>query len=1124
VLQDLPDDNWFEVQISEDVAGLTPCKTPSDFRVQYCWSQERGGLERHISHGAAYAGHACFISGQRFWHVTGTSAQDEAFLDRELVDGEGILELATRRNATWRKRGLPYQCRLRYVGSDALTVHIGQVTEQALELLVDWRVNPASIEPIASLQGYVVADGILMRGVAPQALFQEPPNQHSTRRILSQDVPVFMADMWSSLKPFCKGPTDELRTHRTVPKAGPLVIELQSRPARGIGSPAAVPVLTCEGHRVPAEELSRQIEVTARYVRVPTGWLGVESLAMAGVGPLGRAADGTALQPIDLSPAEVLMRGSARVEGPWDAIEPSDFDLPKSGPAPEATARSHLEWQLQWAIPGGIVGQLDKYAPVLEKVLAALTGRAPDARILIVCSKQVLSSLGAGWARMVSQRFEGKASDPKFKARGGVVVLAASRAVESTPPLQRAKWDLLCLVGADGLIKSNRSKLYEALSRFRARLTVGLFSSADFLTSRVKNEAMSAVFGLSPGPASPLVWTSGLRDPLAPAPSLPGAYRLKGRRAEAEPAAAQLAVHPAPGAPAATPIPAKTGAFLISATTGEQEAGERFVAAARELARRGGRRAPFVPFHCYWPTYGDMTEDQLRWYLYWRGQVREGQYYDTDLSYIFVHVYELLNDVGVHDAADGLGKLTGLFCGYRDRYPKLADYLVDWIADYIVVNRLPEEPLNVYREATEAGFEQRDVDLPLAACIARPLHEMPIVLVDQLTDYKIRKGKFYGMGNAEMVDRHMGLAFEQVNEYMAEQSGRGIFDLFRPCPPQPVRRSPFQSALYAGDTREVTIARVIPYSQHPPLREFLTGVAKYTENRLRARQGYSGRLRGMVIGPAIMALLDRMIPLGEDARQPAAVRRQVTIDHGRVEALIKESDQLLATLLSDVEAASHTPLSKLEPSLAPRRPKMQRPAGTPDGLLTDLDPVSDVLKGATPQEREVLQALAGMGWEANETALADALGGVLVEPTIDRINSLSLEFLGDFLIASEDGCKVVAEDYRDELEHLLPKPEGVGRVPSSQIGLAPEWVDLRRELADYQLKALSAMVRGENPMLALQQLAASRGLMPEMLIDSINELALSMVGDLLIAPDDVPPAICQESAEAVKQMLGSTTA
>lgn len=89
--------------------------------------------------------------------------------------------------------------------------------------------------------------------------------------------------------------------------------------------------------------------------------------------------------------------------------------------------------------------------------------------------------------------------------------------------------------------------------------------------------------------------------------------------------------------------------FEISYSTG----GNDFIRKAQKYVRRRETQAQFVPFMSYWPTYGSMTDAQQRWYFYWRDQVRNGIYPDTDLSYVFVHVYELINNVGIENGVDG---------------------------------------------------------------------------------------------------------------------------------------------------------------------------------------------------------------------------------------------------------------------------------------------------------------------------------------------------------------------------------------------------------------------------------------------------------------------------------------
>ena len=92
-------------------------------------------------------------------------------------------------------------------------------------------------------------------------------------------------------------------------------------------------------------------------------------------------------------------------------------------------------------------------------------------------------------------------------------------------------------------------------------------------------------------------------------------------------------------------------------------------------ASREGKNTAFVPFMSYWPTYDSMNKAQQAWYFYWRSQIRQGNYVDTDLSYIFVSIYELLNGIGWRDPQEGYQKLMQLWAAYRKKFPSLDHYL-----------------------------------------------------------------------------------------------------------------------------------------------------------------------------------------------------------------------------------------------------------------------------------------------------------------------------------------------------------------------------------------------------------------------------------------------------------------
>ena len=108
-----------------------------------------------------------------------------------------------------------------------------------------------------------------------------------------------------------------------------------------------------------------------------------------------------------------------------------------------------------------------------------------------------------------------------------------------------------------------------------------------------------------------------------------------------------------------------------------------FIEMAREYADRTAEKSNPVPFMCYWPSYEFMSDAQLNWYFYLRGCLRNGEYITADLSYIFVYIYEIINQINVLNPEDGFKTLINIWAHYRKTFFKLDHYMIGWTSDYI---------------------------------------------------------------------------------------------------------------------------------------------------------------------------------------------------------------------------------------------------------------------------------------------------------------------------------------------------------------------------------------------------------------------------------------------------------
>ena len=72
----------------------------------------------------------------------------------------------------------------------------------------------------------------------------------------------------------------------------------------------------------------------------------------------------------------------------------------------------------------------------------------------------------------------------------------------------------------------------------------------------------------------------------------------------------------------------------------------------------------------YYPTYLDLTTEQLRGYFSWRTAVRRGEVVKCPVPFQFMYVYELLNGIGVEHGADNFHRIDSFCLEYSKKDDK----------------------------------------------------------------------------------------------------------------------------------------------------------------------------------------------------------------------------------------------------------------------------------------------------------------------------------------------------------------------------------------------------------------------------------------------------------------------
>lgn len=512
---------------------------------------------------------------------------------------------------------------------------------------------------------------------------------------------------------------------------------------------------------------------------------------------------------------------------------------------------------------------------------------------------------------------------------------------------------------------------------------------------------------------------------------------------------------------------------------------QQFAMRARELAWHVEPEHPFVPFKSYWPTYDNMTSAQYKWYFYWREEVRSGRYPDSDLSYLFLYMYELINGVGWSNPAQGYQLLNNVWKSYRERYSKLDTYAREWLFDFSLIHGLNMPVTDTYNRIPRSlSSELKELEW------LRRLSAQPILLnwdlLSDLMDYEPDKSRFYQEGGRKDMKMYGPKVVALVDAYFGRTKGQRLIELFRPREKKS-ERYVFRSAVYDYDIygRTATVM-TLPISEHPPLRHYITQLIRMMENKLRELRGFKGRLRGIEVEPEIEELVARFLkkeiqPAIEDSKEKAA-QPEVQIDTAKLRRIQQESDDVRDMLLIDDSETLTKSTTGAEGSTG-----LQRQAE-----LSSVSSGNSVRSAQSLKQRQGQKRDAPLQMDIFE--LGESVQAELAPAEVDGVSTLNEDKESELLATKAEQVSTFTKYNENSTPMDVPSPAGI--IWHTEL-LDEEWRELAVQLSPLHLEVLYALKSGPD-MTALQAAAEGAGSMPALLIDEINEAAMETIGDLLI--------------------------
>lgn len=399
----------------------------------------------------------------------------------------------------------------------------------------------------------------------------------------------------------------------------------------------------------------------------------------------------------------------------------------------------------------------------------------------------------------------------------------------------------------------------------------------------------------------------------------------------------------------------------------------------------------------YFPTYQSLTNPELRGYFSWRTKLRRGNLQKTSLTYAFLYIYELLNQIGVADPMDGYRKLAE----FRDAYGALDDgilpYLNLWLMDYVVYYNLDA---GLLADTPQVRFNR---GIAVLDSIQSRGDEEVIRAVKQLSPKWLERSKFYREYREDCdtvtvrVLRRMSAHYNaRCKKTMVEQYF-GSFSQYRVILFDAavfLKRQEQDSRQYKVDENYIYRCRnglwsVQKYNCLPHSNGKLGDVLKAIDGVMRECYGYGRPIQYKLDTKWILKIIQ------EEARnllaeKKAAEEKKITIDYSRLARIRSDAAVTRDRLMVEEEAEEEAP-------------PVQTPAPAEEPEDTPL----------TRDEYRLLQSLLygrDYGWVRSS--------GLMLSVLVDGINDKLYDTFSDSVLLGDDPPELI-EDYIADLKEMI---------------------------------------------------------------------------------------------------------
>ena len=408
----------------------------------------------------------------------------------------------------------------------------------------------------------------------------------------------------------------------------------------------------------------------------------------------------------------------------------------------------------------------------------------------------------------------------------------------------------------------------------------------------------------------------------------------------------------------------------------------------------------------YYPTYQSLTDEELRGYFTWRAKVRARQVEPAPLTFIFLHVYELINLIGVRDAEDAYDELLFIRRKYSSFGWNISYYLDRWLTDFVIYYGLSPDLL------AESSEKLHNQCITVLSNIETEPQDRVMDAVKQLAPKWLSRSRFYA-AHFEDMDAVTHKVLKGMAAHYAANCKRSLVDqLFGARLPRhmhifsqaifcnPLQRKNYQysvdgQCVYSCENG-IWTSNWRPPSSRPGRK--LEGLLKTIDQVMREAYAFGHPIRGEISTRWIVRLI-RETTQALLEQKAAAEKSRVRIDFAILDKIRADAAITRDRLVTEEDE---------EPE-APRQQAAAAPPPAPEAA----EGVPAAATLLSPTEARLLRCLltgASTDWLRQEGHMRSVL--------VDAINEKLYDAFGDTVLDDEGR---LVPDYIDDLKEMLPR-------------------------------------------------------------------------------------------------------